>query len=65
MEALQLLKFRYRSERLNFSEGRLATEEECGTVIDIEPSVFENMLMSGDIDGLQTIIATSHQHTNQ
>ncbi len=45
-------KYLYRSERLDFTSGLLATEEECSE-IDVLPSTLAEMLQSGDIKGLK------------
>jgi hypothetical protein len=61
MEVLQICKYLYRSERLDFTGGLLATEdsEEC-SVIDVPPSTLAEMLRSGDIEGLESIILASY-----
>lgn len=59
MEVLQMSKYLYRSERLNFTAGLLATEEEC-SVIDVPPSTLAEMLRLGDIEGLESLIVASH-----
>ncbi|KAF5378856.1 hypothetical protein D9615_006941 [Tricholomella constricta] len=58
MEILQILKYLIRCDRLNFTEGLLAKEEEC-MVLDVEPSVLRNFLTSGDIEGLEALVGSS------
>ena len=60
MEVLQISKYLFRSERLNFTEGLLATEEEC-SVIDVSPSTLAELLKSGDIENLESIVQSSYQ----
>ncbi len=59
MEVLQMSKYLYRSECLDFTSGLLATEEEC-SVIDVQPSTLAEMLRSGDIEGLESLILASY-----
>ena len=59
MEVLQMCKYLYRSERLDFMSGLLATEEEC-SVIDVLPSTLAEMLRLGDIEGLESLILASY-----
>jgi hypothetical protein len=59
MEVLQMIKYLYRSQRLDFTNGLLATEEEC-SVIDVPASTLANMLRSGNIERLESLIAASH-----
>ena len=59
MEVLQITKYLYRSQHLDFTAGLLATEEEC-SVIDVPASVLADMLRSGNIEGLESLIAASY-----
>jgi hypothetical protein len=59
MEVLQMCKYLYRSERLDFTSGLLATEEEC-SVVDVLPSTLAEMLRLGDIEGLESLILASY-----
>ncbi|KAF5387624.1 hypothetical protein D9615_000715 [Tricholomella constricta] len=59
MEVLQILKYLVRSERLEFMQGRLAKEDEC-TVLDLEPSVLNNFVISGNVDQLEALIDSTN-----
>lgn len=59
MEVLQITKYLYRSQYLNFTAGLLATEEEC-SVIDVPASVLADMLRLGNIEVLEALIAASY-----
>lgn len=59
MEVLQITKYLYRSQHLDFTAGLLATEKEC-SVIDVPASVLADMLRSGNIEGLESLIAASY-----
>jgi len=48
-------KYLYRSERLNFTSGLLATEKEC-EAIAVPPSTLAEMLRIGDIEGLESLV---------
>ena len=43
MEVLQITKYLYRSQRLDFTTGLLATEEEC-SILDVPASTLADML---------------------
>lgn len=58
MEVLQVLKYFYRSDRLAFTEGLMANEEEL-MVVDLEPNVIQEMLMSGRVEELAALIDAS------
>ena len=60
MEVLQISKYLYRSQRLDFMAGLLATEEEC-SVIDVPASTLADMLRMGNIEGLESLISASFQ----
>lgn len=55
MEVLQISKYLYRSERLNFTSSLLATEKEC-EAIAVPPSTLAEMLRTGDIEGLESLV---------
>ena len=55
----QMCKYLYHSERLDFTSGLLATEEEC-SVIDVLPSTLAEMLWLDDIEGLESLILASY-----
>jgi hypothetical protein len=59
MEVLQITKYLYRSQHLDFTTGLLATEEEC-SVIDVPASTLADMLRAGNIEGLESLIAASY-----
>ena len=60
MEVLQISKYLHCSERLDFTGGLLATEEKC-SVIDISPSTLAELLKSGNIENLESIVQSSYQ----
>ncbi|KAF8152629.1 hypothetical protein B0H34DRAFT_663696, partial [Crassisporium funariophilum] len=60
MEILQISKYLHRDERLDFTSGLLATEEEC-LVVNIAPSVLSDLLCTSDIAGLEELISSSYQ----
>jgi hypothetical protein len=55
MEVLQISKYLHRSARLNFTSGLLATEKEC-EAIAVHPSILAEMLRTGDIEGLESLV---------
>jgi hypothetical protein len=58
MEILQILKYIFRNDRLNFTESLLCTEEEL-SVIDVSPSVLNELLATGNIDRLAELLDSS------
>jgi hypothetical protein len=58
MEVLQILKFIFRKDRLNFMEGLVSTEEEL-TLIDVDPSVIEELLSAGRVGDLVDLLESS------
>lgn len=58
MEKLQIAKYRFRNDRLTFTDDLLCTEEEL-SVIDLEPDLVKEMLESGRITELQEYIEES------
>ena len=59
MEVLQILKYFYRGERLDFTDCLLATEEEC-LMVDIPTLTLDELVKTGNIEGLQALIAASY-----
>ena len=59
MEVLQILKYFYRGERLDFTDRLLATEEEC-LMVDIPTLTLDELVKTGNIEGLQALIAASY-----
>ena len=55
MEILQITKYLVHSDRLDFMDGRLTTEEEC-SVLDVDIAFLEDMISSGCLDELNSII---------
>ncbi len=61
-----MTKYLYHSQRLDFTGGLLATEEECSvieeecSVIDVPASTLADMLRSGNIKRLESLISASH-----
>jgi DNA-binding transcriptional ArsR family regulator len=58
MEILQVLKFHFRSKRLDFSDGLMATEREL-MVIDVDPKKVQELLEKGDVDAILQLIESS------
>lgn len=58
MEMLQILKFIYRSGRIDFTQGWVATEEEL-SVIDVDAEVLEELLATGKIEQLVELLNAS------
>jgi len=59
IEMLQILKHLTQSERLDFMDGHLATEEEC-TVLDIDTAILREMLEQGQTRELHDLIEGSY-----
>ncbi|KAL1691529.1 hypothetical protein GGG16DRAFT_53319, partial [Schizophyllum commune] len=59
MEHLQILKYIFRGDRLNFMSELLCTEQEL-TVIDMDTSILEDMISEGRADELEQYISASH-----
>ena len=55
MEILQISKYLIHSDRLNFMDRWLATEEEC-SVLDVDTVFLEDMISSRCLDELNSII---------
>ncbi|KAJ7433862.1 hypothetical protein FB451DRAFT_1026617, partial [Mycena latifolia] len=60
MEMLQILKFIYRSGRISFTDGWVATEEEL-SVIDVPTEVLEEMLATGRIQEMVDLLKSSSE----
>jgi len=60
MEVMQMSKYSHRNERLDFTSGLLATEEECKAV-DVPPSTLADLLRSGNVQALESLITRSHE----
>ncbi|KAJ6459696.1 hypothetical protein C8R47DRAFT_994500, partial [Mycena vitilis] len=58
MEMLQILKFIYRKGRISFVDDLVATEEEL-SVIDVDPTVLEELLATGRISELVDLLNES------
>ncbi|KAJ6626190.1 hypothetical protein B0H10DRAFT_1781918, partial [Mycena sp. CBHHK59/15] len=58
VEILQLLKFMFRNDHLDFTKGLLSTEEEL-SVIDVSPDVIDELLSAGRIEELMALIDSS------
>ncbi|GLB45634.1 putative hAT family C-terminal dimerisation region [Lyophyllum shimeji] len=58
MEILQMLKFMFRSERLDFNDNWVSREQDM-VVADINPSVLEDMIAWRDISELDRLLAGS------
>ncbi|KAG8938744.1 hypothetical protein FRC03_006934 [Tulasnella sp. 419] len=62
MSGLQLLKFSYRNDRLNFTSDWIATEEEF-SIDNITPQVVEELMAAGKYSELAELLATSETAT--
>jgi hypothetical protein len=58
MEMLQILKFIYRNDRLNFTQDLISTEQEL-SVIDISADAVKDLLARGKVDDLIALIESS------
>ena len=58
MEERQILKFCYRNDRLNFTDGLICTEQEL-SVLDMSSEVMEDLLACGKLDDLHKYIEES------
>jgi len=58
MEVIQMSKYLHRGERLDFTTGLLATEEEC-SIIDVPASTLADLLRSGNTEALEILITRS------
>ncbi|THV02520.1 hypothetical protein K435DRAFT_587790, partial [Dendrothele bispora CBS 962.96] len=62
MEMLQILKYLYRSERLNFTDHWIVKNfkgQLTGTQLDVDPAVIQELVSSGRIDELTKVIEES------
>ena len=51
MEILQILKFSYKGERLDFNDGWITQEHEL-SVVDVPPSTVHELLATGQVEEL-------------
>lgn len=58
MEILQISKYLAQLQRLYFTSSLLATEEEC-TIIDVPIATLTDLLQTGNIEDLETLISSS------
>lgn len=58
MERLQILKFRFRNDRLSFTDDLLCSDEEL-SVIDLDPLIVEELLEAGRVSELHEYIEQS------
>ncbi|KAF9008957.1 hypothetical protein BDQ17DRAFT_1212005, partial [Cyathus striatus] len=56
IEGLQILKYLTHSKCLNFTEGLITSEDECSIIIDLDPSVMEDIIMKGQHDTVESLI---------
>ncbi|KAG8909821.1 hypothetical protein FRC02_007562 [Tulasnella sp. 418] len=59
MSALQLLKFSYRTDRLDFTSDWIATEEEFGIDNVTSQALAQELMAAGKFDELEELLATS------
>ncbi|KAJ2913342.1 hypothetical protein MD484_g7075, partial [Candolleomyces efflorescens] len=64
MEVLQVSKFAFKSERLNFSNNWVAQEEELAeiTAVDIDPKVLLHLLENRELQKLSDLISSAYSH---
>ena len=58
MEMLQILKYRFRNERLSFTDDLVSDPREL-SVIDVPPEVITELLADGRIGELQELLESS------
>jgi hypothetical protein len=58
IEELQMLKFGYRKDRLNFTDNLICTEHEL-SILDVSPETVRDLMSRGEIDELNTYISES------
>lgn len=58
MEILQILKFIYRGDRLNFTADLISTEQEL-SVIDVDAEVVQDLLSRGKVQDLVDLVESS------
>lgn len=58
MEILQILKYIFRNDRLNFTEGLICTEAEL-LVADISPDMVDLLMSSGRANELEAMVESS------
>jgi len=55
MEILQILKFSFKGERLDFNDGWI-TEEHEPSVVDVPPSTVGELLATGQVEELTRLL---------
>lgn len=63
LEALQVLKYSFKQDRLDFMAGHLAREEDYAIDGELTPAAIEELLKLGQIDELSDLIRNS-QHSD-
>jgi hypothetical protein len=61
MEILQILKFLFCLERLDFNDQWVSREEDL-SVVDISPEVIDDLLATHQIDDLSRLISEAQPH---
>jgi hypothetical protein len=64
MEVLQMLKFMYRRERLDFTVDLTATEREL-SVVDVPATEVQQMLEKGEIEVLAALLEWIGTHAHK
>jgi hypothetical protein len=62
MEVLQVSKFAYKSERLDFNSNWVAQEEELAgiTAVDVGPKVLLHLLENRELEKLSDLISSAY-----
>ena len=60
MEALQMLKFSYKQDRLSFTDGLLAREEDCTISGNVTSRAIAELVDTGRLDELDNNLANSN-----
>lgn len=63
MEILQMLKFLFRSERLDFND-RWVDREEDLTVVDVAPEIIDDMIAKRQISELTNLLLEADKNYN-
>lgn len=61
LEALQVLKYSYKQDRLDFMTGYLAKEEDYAIEGELTPAAIEELLTLGKVDELSDLIHNSKE----
>jgi hypothetical protein len=56
MEILQILKFSFKGERLDFNDGWITRELDEISVIDVPPSTIHELLATGQVEELTRLL---------